>query len=92
MAKSAPINPMTGPSAGVNAPQLTTKPSQHTDSFQGHAMTKGVHFEGSKRDVEPKGMREGSKREEAFDRGVVSKQSHPHAPHREKKMRGEGSY
>ena len=36
--------------------------------------------EGSKRDVEPKGMREGSKREEAFDRGVVSKQHHAPPP------------
>jgi hypothetical protein len=31
-------------------------------------MAKPVPFEKSKRDVEPKGMREGSKREEALDR------------------------
>ncbi len=45
--------------------------------------------EGSKRDVETTGHgKEGSRREEAFDRGVQSKQTHAPAPHREHKTRG----
>lgn len=35
--------------------------------------TKKVPFEKSKKDVERKGMKEGSKREEAFDRKQVQK-------------------
>lgn len=40
---------------------------------------KGLPFEKSKKDKEPKGMREGSKREEAFDRKQM-KQAPKKAP------------
>lgn len=53
------------------------------------ATTPAVPAEGSKRDVETTGHgKEGSKREEAFDRGVTSKQTHAPASHRDHKMRG----
>lgn len=43
-------------------------------------------FEQSKKDKEPKGMREGSKREEAFDKKQMAKK--PAAKHMKKAGRG----
>lgn len=90
MAKQAPPQPMTAPSfpspGQSGSAQMPGKVVSKGDTYIGHTLSKGNSMEPGK------GSTSSSHRSEAFSRGVISKEHHAPAPHREKKMRGEGNY
>lgn len=74
---SKAFQPMTAPA--VPTPSTPTQMSPRVGSPPGN----------NRSDTDaPRGMREGSKREEAFDRGVTQKVTHTDQAHHIKKMRG----